>query len=51
MLLVICLGVRSVAVPSPQRRELPGFLGLHFHVAALPLTLSQSLVASASLLF
>ena len=31
-----------------QRRELPGFLGLNFDVAALPLTLSRSLVASAS---
>ncbi|PYJ45069.1 MAG: hypothetical protein DME80_04045 [Verrucomicrobia bacterium] len=51
MLLIICLTVCGVALPGRQRRELPGFPGLNFEAAALPLTLSQPLVASASSLF
>ena len=51
MLLIVYLAVCGVAVPGRQCRELPGFPGLNFEAAALPLTLSRPMVASASSLF
>jgi hypothetical protein len=51
MLLIECLAAMRRRRSRPATPQLPGSRGFNFDAAALPLTLSQPLVASASFLF